>query len=208
MDSMAPIARADTARTEASDTSPPVTGSDGRGLGVVASAGAGGVSGFSGSHGFSDSHGGNTRTRSQASSYRLDAGETRSSPSNRQTNTYHPGRSAVRYIGAPCASNAPAPILNVLLILRESPRWPGNRWLSSSVGTSPPDGLYASSLEGLSGIAGPPYAHRRIRPIRRELILFVAGILAMIRRESRYGNGVAELGTDIRRMLSDRRHDF
>lgn len=38
---MAPIARADTARTEASDTSPPVTGSDGRGLGVVASAGAG-----------------------------------------------------------------------------------------------------------------------------------------------------------------------
>ena len=58
------------------------------------------------------------------------------------------------------------------------------------------------------GIAGPPYAHRRIRPIRRELILFVAGILAMIRREPRYGNGVAELGTDIRRMLGDRRHDF
>ena len=150
MDSMAPIARADTARTEASDTSPPVTGSDGRGLGVVASAGAGGVSGFSGSHGFSDSHGGNTRTRSQASSYRLDAGETRSSPSNRQTNTYHPGRSAVRYIGAPCASNAPAPILNVPFIAGIS-QVASNRWLSSSVGTSPPDGLYASSLEGLSG---------------------------------------------------------
>lgn len=116
MDSMAPIARADTARTEASDTSPPVTGSDGRGLGVIVSAGAGGVSGFSGSHGFSDSHGGSTRTRSQASSYRLDAGETRSSPSNRQTNTYHPCRSAVRCMGAPCASNAPAPILNVPFI--------------------------------------------------------------------------------------------
>ena len=36
---------------------------------------------------------------------------------------------------------------------------------------------------GVVGIAGPPYAHRRIRPIRRELILFVAVcILAMIRR--------------------------
>lgn len=149
MDSMAPIARADTARTEASDTSPPVTGSDGRGLGVVASAGAGGVSGFSGSHGFSDSHGGNTRTRSQASSYRLDAGETRSSPSNRQTNTYHPGRSAVRYIGAPCASNAPGADFERAV---HRGNLPGGQQPVVVVfrGNLSPDGLYASSLEGLS----------------------------------------------------------
>ena len=75
-------------------------------------------------------------------------------------------------------------------------------------GNLSPGWLVRPIVGGVVGIAGPPYAHRRIRPIRRELILLVAGILAMIRRDPRDGNGVAELGTDIRRMLGDRRHDF
>lgn len=74
-------------------------------------------------------------------------------------------------------------------------------------GNLSPDGLYASSLEGCrdrrttirspSHTADPPRTHTlRCRHTGHDP------------QESRYGNGVAELGTDIRRMLSDRRHDF
>ena len=41
------------------------------------------------------------RTRSHASSYALDAGITRSSPSKLQTNTYHPCDSATMCTGSP-----------------------------------------------------------------------------------------------------------
>ena len=168
MDSMAPIARADTARTEASDTSPPVTGSDGRGLGVVASAGAGGVSGFSGSHGFSDSHGGQHPHTLPGIVI----------PAGRRGNTVIPLEPPDEHVpprpfGGQIHRSAmrvqrPAPILNVPFIAGIS-QVASNRWLSSSVGTSPPDGLYASSLEGCrdrrttirspSHTADPPRTH-------------------------------------------------
>ena len=150
MDSMAPIARADTARTEASDTSPPVTGSDGRGLGVVASAGAG-ASRVSPVRTVSPTRMGATPAHAPRHRHTgWTPGKHGHPPRTaRRTRTTQAVR-AVRYIGAPCASNAPAPILNVPFIAGIS-QVASNRWLSSSVGTSPPDGLYASSLEGLSG---------------------------------------------------------
>lgn len=149
MDSMAPIARADTARTEASDTSPPVTGSDGRGLGVVASAGAGGVSGFSGSHGFSDSHG---ATPAHAPRHRHTGwtpgkhGHPLEPPDEHVPPRPFGGqihRSAMRvqrpgadFERAVHRGNLPGGQQPVVVVFR---------------GNLSPDGLYASSLEGLSG---------------------------------------------------------
>ena len=149
MDSMAPIARADTARTEASDTSPPVTGSDGRGwawlpppapaasrvspVRTVSPTRMGATPAHAPRHRHTGwtpgKHGHPPRTARRTRTTQPFGGQIHRSAMRVQ----RPGADFERAVHR---GNLPGGQQPVVVVFR---------------GNSPPDGLYASSLEGLSG---------------------------------------------------------